>query len=225
MGAEADPWPAAQASAAGDSRLAGERGAGADTVEVDPIELKLNRRPRGEVHTFRRGIRPAQELGMAKAVAIDRATPWGGALLLGFLALGLAAVPAARAGLGGNAESVARDHTELRGRTLAVTPMQDYDRQEITTVDGTRVREYLTRSGTVFGVSFDGPSLPDLKVLLGSHYVDYTAAAAARPGSHHVVVIDTPGLVLSVVKRPRGFAGQAHLPALLPSGASARDLR
>ena len=161
---------------------------------------------------------------MAKTMAIGR-TAYGRVLALVVLALGLGAVPAARAGLGGAADSVAHDHAELRGQALVVTPMQDYDLHEITTADGTRVREYVSRGGTVFGVTFTGPSLPDLKVVLGSHYDEYTAAAASHAGSHHVVVVDTPGLVLSVIKRPRGFAGYAHLPALLPPGTSARDLR
>lgn len=145
------------------------------------------------------------------------------------VALGMAAllaVPVAFAGLGDPVATVARDHAELRGTALVVTPLQAYDRHEITTDDGTRVREYVSRAGTVFGVTFAGPSLPDLKVVLAGHYDEYTAAAAAaRPGNHHVLVIDTPALVVTVIKRPRGFSGSAHLPALLPAGMTARDIR
>lgn len=161
---------------------------------------------------------------MVQTIAFGRPTPSRCALTLGMSAL--LALPVAFAGLGEPVASVARDHAELHGRALVVTPLQAYDRHEITTDDGTRVREYVSRAGTVFGVTFAGPSPPDLKVLLAGHYDDYVAAAAAaRRGSHHVLAIDTPGLVVTVVKRPRGFSGSAHVPALLPADTTAGDLR
>lgn len=160
---------------------------------------------------------------MVQTIDSGRSIPVRCAVALGMAAL--LSVPVAVAGLGDPVASVARDHAQLRGTALVVTPLQAYDRHEITTDDGTRVREYVSRAGTVFGVTFAGPSLPDLKVVLAGHYDEYTAAAAAaRPGSHHVLAINTPGLVVTVIKRPRGFSGSAHVPALLPAGTTAGDL-
>ncbi len=141
------------------------------------------------------------------------------------LAAALALAPAAEAGLGEGVTAIARDHAALRGGALQVTPMQAYDRHELTTASGTRVREYASRSGTVFAMSFEGPTVPDLKVMLGTHYEEYVTAVRARAGNHRVLTIDSPGLVMQVVKLPRGMVGRAHVPALLPAGVDARDLR
>jgi len=138
-------------------------------------------------------------------------------------ALGLA--PAAQAGLGEGVESVARDHAALRAHAMSIAPMQAYDVHEMTTAGDGRVREYLTRSGTVFAVTFSGPSMPDLRAVLGSHYGEYAAAANTRRTNHKVFAISAPGLVMQIIKLPRGISGSAHVPALLPAGVTARDLR
>jgi hypothetical protein len=103
--------------------------------------------------------------------------------------------------------------------------MQAYDMHEITTANGGRVREYVTRGGTVFAVTFSGRTMPDLRAVLGSHYRDYAAATSTRRTNHKVFAISAPGLVMEVVKLPRGITGSAHVPLLLPTGVSARDLR
>ncbi len=133
--------------------------------------------------------------------------------------------PAAHAGLGEPVESVQRDHAALRGKALAVTPAATFDRHEITTAEGTRVSEYASRAGTVFAVTWSGRSLPDLKVVLGQHYDAYAAATTRHRGNHHVFTIETADLVLHIRKLPRGFTGSAHVPALLPPGTAAVDIR
>jgi hypothetical protein len=40
-----------------------------------------------------------------------------------------------------------------------------------------------------------------------------------------VLVLNTEGLVLRVVKLPRGIAGSAHVPALVPAGMDIQDIR
>jgi hypothetical protein len=141
------------------------------------------------------------------------------------VAVGALLAPAARAGLGEAVDSVQRDHAALHGAALSVTPMLNYDLHETTTVDGTHLRQYATRAGTVFAVAWSGPALPDLKLVLGKNYDAYVAAASAHRGSHHVLNIATPELVLNITKHSRGFTGHAHLPALLPAGTTAQELR
>jgi hypothetical protein len=141
------------------------------------------------------------------------------------IVLGSLLAPTAYAGLGEAVDSVQRDHVALHGTTLAVTPMQAYDLHEITTADGTRVRQYVSRSGTVFAVAWSGRSMPDLHVLLAQHYEQYLAAATAHRGSHHVLNVATAGLVLNVTKLPRASTGSAHVPALVPAGTSVQELR
>jgi len=130
----------------------------------------------------------------------------------------------AYAGLGEGADSIARDHTALRGQAETRTAMSNYDRHEITTASGTRVREYVSKAGKVFAVSWSGPSLPDLKTVLGAQYDAYLAAAQAPHHNHHVLTISTPDLVLQNSRLPRGFMGRAHIPSLVPAGTSTAEL-
>ena len=139
--------------------------------------------------------------------------------------LGLIVAPVTRAGLGEPLESVQRDHAALHGTALAVTPTAAFDRHEITTAEGTRVREYASHVGTVFAVTWSGRSLPDLKIVLGQHYAAYAAATSGHRGNHHVFTIESADLVLHIRKLPRGFTGSAHVPALLPPGTVAADIR
>ncbi len=138
--------------------------------------------------------------------------------------IGLFVAGAALAGLGQPVVSVQADHAALRGVALAVTPMSFYDVHTITLGSGTRVREYASRAGTVFAVTWSGRAKPDLSVVLAQHYGEYLQAAAHH-ASHKVLSIATPGLVMHLMKLPRGFSGAAYVPALLPPGTSAQDIR
>jgi hypothetical protein len=161
--------------------------------------------------------------------SVHERSPAGGrgalALAIAVLGFGVGLAPTAHAALGGPVESVQQDHAALRGTALSVTPTQAYDLHEITTTEGTRVREYVSRAGSVFAVTWSGPTLPSLNVILGQHYDEYAAAVAGHRGSHHVFTMTTAGLVLHIQKLPRGFVGSAHVPALLPPGTSAQDIR
>lgn len=146
---------------------------------------------------------------------------WRRALVLALGAL----APVAWAGLGERVESVQRDQSALRGATAKVTARAHCDVHEVTTAQGATVREYVSPDGTVFATTWSGPSMPDLKVLLASHHAEYLAGAQARRGNHHVLALDSDRLVLRVMKLPRGLAGSAHVPALVPPGMDVQDIR
>ena len=74
----------------------------------------------------------------------------------------------AHAALGGDLASIDREQAALQAERV-VTPAVAYDLHELITPNGTRVREYLDRSGRVFAVSWSGPRLPDLGQLLGAY--------------------------------------------------------
>jgi hypothetical protein len=135
------------------------------------------------------------------------------------------AMSPAFAGLGDPAAAVARDRATLRADAVTTTTMPMYDRHEMTTGDGASVREFAAHDGTVFAVDFSGPSMPDMKTLLGSQYDHYLTATTAHRGNHHVMTFTEGGLVVTIVKAPRGFTGHAVLPALVPAGADLGDLR
>ena len=139
------------------------------------------------------------------------------------IAVGLAGP--ARAGLGEGVESLARDRAAVRGVDERLTPMAAYDLHEMPTADGGAVREYVSRSGVVFGVAWNGRTKPDLSALLGAHYADYLKAAARPHVNHKVLSIEEAGFVMVLVKMPRGFSGTAHVPTLLPDGVAAGEVR
>ncbi len=145
------------------------------------------------------------------------------ALLIGMSALWIAP---AHAALGGDAASVLADQADLHGN--ATTELrQQYDVQEIANDAGMRVREYLDRAGNVFAVSWSGPVLPDLQRLLGAHYTQYATGLAAlrHPGLQRSVRLSTPEFVAESAGHLRAYAGRAYLPALVPAGVLAAELR
>jgi hypothetical protein len=67
--------------------------------------------------------------------------------------------------------------------------------------------------------------MPDMKTLLGDHYDAYLAAARVHRGNHHVMSFEADGMVVTIVKQPRGSSGQALLPGLVPPGVDPQELR
>ena len=68
----------------------------------------------------------------------------------------------------------------------AVVEKQDYTVHEISRDDGTVIREYVTPAGKVFGVSWTGPTIPDLSQLLGTYNTEFqklSAPSAAAEGA------------------------------------------
>jgi hypothetical protein len=146
------------------------------------------------------------------------------------VALGLAlafASPAAHAGLGGSADSVATDNHVLRGQLVSIPEVQ-YDVQQIN-AGADVVREYVTRSGVVFAVTWSGPTLPDLQTLLGSYFPQFQSAAQAaqlrHPGIHRQLSINGNDLVVDSAGRLRDFHGIAYVPSLVPQGVSIDELQ
>jgi hypothetical protein len=130
----------------------------------------------------------------------------------------------AHAALGAGLDSLVGDQAILGGADV-VTPMTTYDLHEIKAASGTTVREYVSREGTVFAVSWGGPSHPNLQQLLGNSYSTYQAAARAHRRGHHIVSINTPDLVASVLRLQRTSSGQIYVPGLVPQGVAAASLR
>lgn len=99
---------------------------------------------------------------------------------------------------------------------------------QTTLASGVVVREYLSAAGTVFGIAWTGPMMPDLPTLLGSYFAQYDSARVAqrtaRPGRGPVNV-QLPGLVVRSGGHMGAFSGQAYLPQSLPAGVTAADIQ
>lgn len=140
-------------------------------------------------------------------------------------ATGLAMVPAARAALGGNYQSVQSDSVSIKAQ-LRSTATTQYTLHVLTTSNDTTVREYVSSAGTVFAVTWHGFGMPDLRQLLGDYFPEYRSAATAlaRPGARRQLAITQSDLVVRSFGRMRDFRGVAYVPGLVPDGVSIRDL-
>ena len=131
------------------------------------------------------------------------------------LGLLLGATPA-WAVLGQPASSVQSDQAYFRGM-LEEVPRQGYAMHQISGPDGTVVREYVSPAGTVFGVSWQGPTMPNLSQLLGSYVADFHQASQSPHGRRGPLVVRTDRVVIESGGHMRAFHGRAYVPNLVPN--------
>ena len=94
-----------------------------------------------------------------------------------------------------------------------------YTVSQSTLDSGTVVREYSDAAGKVFAVSWRGPTLPDLRTLLGEKFAVMNGAAGQRTrAGHSQLALAQSDLVLVSGGHMRAFAGHAWLPGALPAG-------
>jgi hypothetical protein len=145
-------------------------------------------------------------------------------------AIALVAVPStAGAALGGSVGTVEADRVSMQGALMRMVRSDSFQFHEIRSATGTLVREYVSPSGTVFGVAWQGPWLPDLRQVLGDEHFEQLQrsmrqAARARR-IHGVVIVEEPNLVVRMSGHPRSFYGIAYLPGQLPPGVRAEAIR
>jgi hypothetical protein len=99
---------------------------------------------------------------------------------------------------------------------------------EIRVPGGTRVREYVSAGGTVFGIAWQGPFRPDLQQLLGPYFDEFQRAAQIaknKRAGRGPLLIDSPELVVHMGGHPRAFVGRAYVPSLLPADFSADEIQ
>jgi hypothetical protein len=140
----------------------------------------------------------------------------------------VASLPApARASLGGTADTVDADRVKMKGALLQIVRGSGYTVHELRSGAGTVVREFVAPDGTVFGVAWQGPWVPNLRVVLGSYFDQYQQAMARRTGKRRrgPITIDTPQLVVQLSGRQRAFRGRAYVPRLVPAGVEAAAIR
>lgn len=135
------------------------------------------------------------------------------AVALAVLILG--AVPA-WAALGEPVSSVQADQKFMKGQVREVA-RNGYSLHEIRAADGNTVREYVSPEGTVFGVSWEGPTIPNLQQLLGSYFSEFQRAARSPRRRHGPLAVQTDHVVIESAGHMRAFHGRAYVPGLLPN--------
>lgn len=105
----------------------------------------------------------------------------------------------------------------------SVTSQAAYTVHLITLPSGTVVREYVRADGMVFGVGWEGPTLPNLKATLGEAFDKYVAAIATRRATP--LAVSSDALVVVSAGHLRAFAGYAYLPQAVPTGVDASAIQ
>jgi len=143
------------------------------------------------------------------------------------LAMALLLSSPAAASLGGGPASVDDDQKQLQcvGRSTQV--YGSYTVYELQMGSGTMLREYVSAAGTVFGVAWEGPNLPNMRQILGSYYGQFEQIASQRRQAHQrgPLVIQEPGLVFYSGGHMRAYMGKAFVPGLVPAGVRTEDIR
>jgi hypothetical protein len=152
-----------------------------------------------------------------------RQSQWLKALLAaGALFAGVVACPV-QAALGEPVASVETDRLQVGG-TVRLLASAAYTVHELQAPSGTVVREYVSPAGIVFGVAWQGPSMPDLRQVLGTYFDRYVQAASKR-NARGPVAIEQPGLIVQSGGHMRAFVGRAYIPEALPAGVTPDTIR
>ena len=127
------------------------------------------------------------------------------------------------AALGGDVNSVLSDQAQMKAQRR-VTQMTAYSIHEMQSQAGTTVREFVTPEGRVFGVAWQGQSLPNFQQVLGSYY-DQFIQNAPRQRKHGPVTIQMPGLVVQSGGHMRALTGRAYVPEMVPSSVKVDEIK
>ena len=120
--------------------------------------------------------------------------------------------------LGESADSIEQDRRFLSATRGSTVAGEGYEVQEIHS-DAVTIREYISPSGFVFGIAWDGP-LPDLAQVLGPYAGEYQEALrrTARVPGRPFRVVKANGVVVETWGLMRDLHGRAYSPELVPPG-------
>ncbi|MBK5104793.1 MAG: DUF2844 domain-containing protein [Burkholderiales bacterium] len=141
---------------------------------------------------------------------------------LALVLLGVCAPAAAT--LGEDLSSVLLDQAQLQAG-LEVTSTAGFAVHSMQLPSGTTVREYVSPAGMVFAVSWQGPSMPDLRQVLGRYFAAYVDAVKNQATVGGARALQQSGLVVQSGGHMRAFFGRAYVPAMLPRGVSAEEIQ
>jgi Protein of unknown function (DUF2844) len=141
------------------------------------------------------------------------------------LILIVASMPA-WATLGQYEGSVSVDQQNLRSADL-VQSFQAYKVHQLTTTNGTVVREFVSPKGTVFGIAWQSRFMPDMKQLLGDYLTNYQSATKAQTQIHQRrgLIVKTNDFVFVSNGHMRFYKGLAYVPSLVPNNVSAEVVK
>ncbi|HKT87787.1 MAG TPA: DUF2844 domain-containing protein [Candidatus Sulfotelmatobacter sp.] len=127
------------------------------------------------------------------------------------------------AALGGDVSSIQADQAHMRAQRRVVQNAA-YTVHEMQTESATVVREFVSPDGKVFGISWQGPTRPDLQQMLGNYYSEFAASRPTRR-MHGPVTIRTQNLIIQSGGHMRALTGRAFVPAMVPADVRVEDIK
>jgi hypothetical protein len=148
-----------------------------------------------------------------------------GVLVVAGLAMAVISGRAAAA-LGEPAGSIAADRKALSAEARATTSHEGFSVHRLES-PANAVREYVSPSGVVFALAWNGLTHPDLTTLLGSYAPEYRQAVAHRSSApdRSRRLVKTERVVVETWGHMRSLHGRAYAPALIPPGVSIDAIR
>jgi hypothetical protein len=144
-------------------------------------------------------------------------------ILMVLLMLAMGSLPA-WAALGGNESSVNSDVQALGGQHSVVARV-GYNLHQITASDGSVVNEFVSPAGVVFGISWQGRSLPNFSQLLGAHLADLQNGRRTNVVPRRSVTVQAGDFVLTSIGHGRYFRGRAFVPSMIPANLTPEVVR
>jgi len=144
--------------------------------------------------------------------------------LLSFLLVLLLGAAPSWASLGLSEQSVHEDQQRMAGQLKSAT-FDGYTVHEISGAGGMVVREYVSPVGTVFGVVWEGPTMPDLTQLLGPYISQFRQAAAKSTNRRGPLYIHDGPLVVESGGHMRALRGRAYVTTLIPANLTKDVIR
>ena len=121
----------------------------------------------------------------------------------------------ARAELGGAAS---KEAVQIQDMSPVVSVEQHLNVFQLKMASGTQIKEFVNADNVVVAVTWQGPTMPNLKSLLGDHFQTFSNRPSDHSGSHRNAELRTQDLVVQSHGQMRNFGGRAYLPKLLPAG-------
>lgn len=133
---------------------------------------------------------------------------------------------AASAGLGQPEASVSTDAQQMKSEDH-IRSLQGYEVHQLTSANGPTVREFVSPQGMVFGIAWQGRSVPNMNQLLGAYVTNLQTATPAQTKIRPLrgLTVKTSNFVYSNFCRLRICTGSAYILSLVPNNVSAEVVR
>jgi hypothetical protein len=146
-------------------------------------------------------------------------------ICIGLSSAVLIAAQQVQATLGESAASIQSDRKVLSAVQRGTISHDSFTVQEIQS-GSTTVREYISPSGVVFGLAWNGLMRPDLTQLLGSYANEYHEALRRIPHNkgRSRLQVKTSRVVVQGWGHMRNLQGRAYVLSLIPPGVSVDEI-